>query len=87
MLNIDRVIAVTVGKSEVVQDCHCETVVISNNSANIVYAAPYDASTPIKAATGFAIPANTVLQVPFAAGKLAFIASDAGSDVRLLLLD
>ena len=68
-------------------DCHCQTVVVSNNSANVAYIAPYDPNKALTAAAGFPIPANTVLQVPFAAGELAVVASAASTDVRFLLLD
>ena len=49
--------------------------------------APYDPNKALTAAAGFPIPANTVLQVPFAAGELAVVASAASTDVRFLLLD
>ena len=67
--------------------CHCQTVVVSNNSANVAYIAPFDPNKALTAAAGFPIPANTVLQVPFAAGELAVVASAASTDVRFLLLD
>jgi len=52
-----------------------------------VYIAPYDPNKALTAAAGFPVPANTVLQVPFAAGELAVVASAASTDVRFLLLD
>ena len=61
--------------------------VVSNNSANVAYIAPYDPNKALTAAAGFPIPANTVLQVPFAAGELAVVASEESTDVRFLLLD
>lgn len=87
MMKIDRVLAVSAGTKETKVDCHCQTVVVSNNSANVAYIAPYDANKALTAAAGFPIPANTVLQVPFAAGELAVVASAASTDVRFLLLD
>ena len=87
MMKIDRVLAVSAGTKETRVDCHCQTVVVSNNSANVAYIAPYDQNKALTAAAGFPIPANTVLQVPFAAGELAVVASAASTDVRFLLLD
>ena len=87
MMKIDRVLAVAAGTKETKGDCHCQTVVVSNNSANVAYIAPYDPNKALTAAAGFPIPANTVLQVPFAAGELAVVASAASTDVRFLLLD
>lgn len=86
-MKIDRVLAVSAGTKETKVDCRCQTVVVSNNSANVVYIAPYDPNKALTAAAGFPIPANTVLQVPFAAGELAVVASAASTDVRFLLLD
>ena len=87
MMKIDRVLAVSAGTKETKVDCHCQTVVVSNTSANVAYIAPYDPNKALTAAAGFPIPANTVLQVPFAAGELAVVASAASTDVRFLLLD
>ena len=87
MMKIDRVLAVSAGTKETKVDCHCQTVVVSNNSENVAYIAPYDPNKALTAAAGFPIPANTVLQVPFAAGELAVVASAASTDVRFLLLD
>ena len=87
MMKIDRVLAVSAGTKETKVDCHCQTVVVSNNIANVVYIAPYDPNKALTAAAGFPIPASTVLQVPFAAGELAVVASAASTDVRFLLLD
>lgn len=87
MMKIDRVLAVSAGTKETKVDCHCQTVVVYNNSANVAYIAPYDPNKALTAAAGFPIPANTVLQVPFAAGELAVVASAASTDVRFLLLD
>ena len=87
MMKIDRVLAVAAGTKEMKVDCHCQTAVVSNNSANVVYIAPYDPNKALTAAAGFPVPANTVLQVPFTAGELAVVASAANSDVRFLLLD
>ena len=87
MCKIDRVLAVTAGTKETKVDCHCQTVVVSNNSTNVVYIAPHDPNKALTAAAGFPIPANTVLQVPFTARELAVVASAASSDVRFLLLD
>ena len=42
MMKIDRVLAVSAGTKETKVDCHCQTVVVSNNSANVAYIAPYD---------------------------------------------
>ena len=86
-MKIDRVLAVSAGTKETKVDCHCQTAVVSNNSANVAYIAPYDPNKALTAAAGFPIPANTVLQVPFAAGELAVVASAASTDVRFLLLD
>lgn len=86
-MKIDRVLAVSAGTKETKVDCDCQTVVVSNNSANVAYIAPYDPNKALTAAAGFPIPANTVLQVPFAAGELAVVASAASTDVRFLLLD
>lgn len=86
-MKIDRVLAVSAGTKETKVDCHCQTVVVSNNSTNVAYIAPYDPNKALTAAAGFPIPANTVLQVPFAAGELAVVASAASTDVRFLLLD
>lgn len=87
MMKIDRVLAVTAGTKETVVDCHWQCVIVSNNSANAVYIAPHDPNKALTAATGFAIPANTLMQVPFAAGQLGVLAAAAGSDVRILLMD
>lgn len=87
MYKIDRVLAVTAGTKETKVDCHCQAVVVSNNSANVVYIAPHDPNNALTAAEGFPIPANTVLQVPFVAGELAVVAPAANTDVRFLLLD
>ena len=87
MMKIDRVLAVSAGTKETKVGCHCQTVVVSNNSANVAYIAPFDPNKALTAAAGFPIPANTVLQVPFAAGELAVVASAASTDVRFLLLD
>lgn len=87
MIKIDRVLAVSAGTKETKVDCHCQTVVVSNNSVNVAYIAPFDPNKALTAAAGFPIPANTVLQVPFAAGELAVVASAASTDVRFLLLD
>lgn len=87
MMKIDSVLAVSAGTKETKVDCHCQCVIVSNNSANTVYIAPHDPNRALTAAAGFAIPANTLLQVPFTAGVLAVLASAAGSDVRILLLD
>ena len=87
MMKIDRVLAVAAGTKETKVDCHRQTPVVSNNSANVVYIAPYDPNKALTAAAGFPVPANTVLQVPFAAGELAVVASAASTDVRFLLLD
>ena len=87
MMKIDRVLAVSAGTKETAVDCHCQCAVVSNNSANVVYIAPHDPNKALTAAAGFPIPANTVLQVPFAAGELAVVASAASTDVRFLLLD
>lgn len=87
MMKIDRVLAVTAGTKETVVDCHWQCVIVSNNSENTVYIAPHDANKALTAATGFAIPANTLMQVPFAAGRLSVLAAAAGSDVRILLMD
>ena len=86
-MKIDRVLAVSAGTKETKVDCHCQTVVVSNNSATVAYIAPFDPNKALTAAAGFPIPANTVLQVPFAAGELAVVASAASTDVRFLLLD
>ena len=64
MMKIDRVLAVSAGTKETKVDCHCQTVVVSNNSANVAYIAPFDPNKSLTAAAGFSIPANTVLQSP-----------------------
>ena len=86
MMKIDRVLAVSAGTNAPKVDCHCPPVVVSNNRAHVAYIAPYDQNKALTAAAGFHIPANTVLQVPFAAGELAAVASAASTDVRFLLL-
>ena len=89
MKQIENVLALTVGTATQTVDVGGLAFLMENlsESASVYFREKRDDGLTVTADNGFALGPGAVTQVPLTAVELSVIASAAGTDVRLMLLN